>query len=424
MQSDKVMKNVVIVAAGACCPIGFTMEEIFDSLRDAKAAVVPVSRFDTGRLKTGIGGETDLSAVIKGLGKDTISLPFLLEDLQLYENPKLAFALSACMQAITGQSSLSVPLPKWSQDIALFTTAGLEKVSVDALWHGADKDCHISREFPPTWLGEILSSLFSFTKHPPVTIVSACASSTQSIGEAARAVEDGTVEIALAGGTDSMLFPFGINAFNSIGALAEGHSKDCKLAPFDQNRTGTLLGEGSAYVLLTSQGKAEELGLKPLCQVVGYGSSLDGYHPVKPHPEGKGATAALLSALADGNVVPDEVDYVNAHGSGTYHNDIVEALVINEVFSKRAQQIPVSSTKPFYGHLLTAGGAIELLSLLFAFERNQIPPTLNLNKLDERCNLDCVDNVARSCKVDVAVSNSFGLHGQNGVLVLRAIENG
>lgn len=418
------MKNVVIVAAGASCPIGFTMEEMFASLKDSKAAVESVKRFNTSRLRTGVGGEIDLGSVITSLGVDTLSLPFLLEDLQLSDNPKLAFALSACVQAITGQQSLSEPLPEWSQDIALFTTAGLEKISVDALWQGADRDCHICPEFPPAWLGEILSSFFSFTKHPPVTIASACASSTQSIGEAARAVEDGTVEIALAGGTDSMLFPFGINAFNSLGALAEGHSKDCCLAPFDQNRRGTLLGEGSAYVMLTTKEKARELGFKPLCQVVGYASSLDGYHPVKPHPKGKGATAALLSALADGNVVPDEVDYVNAHGSGTYHNDIVEALVINEVFSKRSERIPVSSTKPFYGHLLTAGGAIELLSLLFAFECDLIPPTLNLKKLDERCDLDCVDSIARSSRVDVAVSNSFGLHGQNGVLVLRAIENG
>jgi 3-oxoacyl-(acyl-carrier-protein) synthase len=220
-----------------------------------------------------------------------------------------------------------------------------------------------------------------------------------------------------------MLFPFGINAFNSLGALAEGHSAECKLAPFDQNRGGTLLGEGSAYVLMTSKEKARELGLKPLCQIIGYASSLDGYHPVKPHPEGRGANTALRRALADGKVVPDEVDYVNAHGSGTYHNDLVEALVINEVFSKGERQVPVSSTKPFYGHLLTAGGAIELLSLLFAFDRDLIPPTLNLDKLDESCDIDCVDKT-RSSRVDVAVSNSFGLHGQNGVLVLRAIENG
>ena len=415
------MKDIVICAAGASSPIGLSLDEVFNSLVAGQGALAPIERFDTSRLRTGIGGEVERERLADLLGQKVLSVPFLQQELDLAGNPKLAFALAACSQALTGSSSLSAQLPAWCEEVALYTTAGLEEVSVEVLWQGAQKDRPVCYELPPTYLGEVLASVFSMTAHPPTTVVSACASSTQSIGEAARAIDNGFIEMALAGGTDSMLFPFGINAFNSLSALAEGHDDSCRLAPFDEGRKGTLLGEGAAFFLLCRREKAEALGLSAICEVIGYSSSLDGYHPVKPHPKGAGAKLALERALADGQLEPDKVDYINAHGSGTFHNDIVETLVINEVFAGR--RLPVSSTKPFYGHLLTAGGAIELLSILCAFTKGHIPPTLNFVKEDERCDLDCVPNEARSSKVDVALSNSFGLHGQNGVLVLRAIEN-
>ena len=415
------MDDIVICSAGAVSPIGLSLDEIFDNLAVGNAALKPIKRFDSSRLRTGVGGEVDRLRLFFELGREFVSVPFLQRDLEFAKNPKLAFALGACAQALTGSSSLSATIPTWCEEVALFTTGGLEEVSVEALWQGATVDGPICEELPPTYVGEVICSHFSMNEHPPTTVVSACASSTQSIGEAARAIANGKVNVALAGGTDSMLFPFGLNAFNSLSALAEGHDENCRLAPFDEGRKGTLLGEGAAFFLLCRKQKALELGFTPLCQVIGYASSLDGYHPVKPHPKGAGAKSALYRALADGHIEPSSVDYINAHGSGTLHNDVVEALVINEVFSERS--LPVSSTKPFYGHLLTAGGAIELLSILFAFERDMLPPTLNFQKEDERCRLDCVPNEARSCKVDVAVSNSFGLHGQNGVLVLRAMKN-
>ncbi len=418
------MKNVVIVAAGAACPIGLSLGQIFDSLAKAEAAINPITRFPVSRLRTGKGGSVELSPVIEELGQSKVKVPFWAEDLELCQNPKLAFALSACAQALTGKAALSGEYPSWCKDVKLFTTAGLEEVSVDALWRGISKENHICPEIPPTFIGEVLSSVFSMTEHPPVSVVSACASSTQSIGEAARSIDSGQVELALAGGTDSMLFPFGINAFNSLSALAEGHGDECKLAPFDEGRAGTLLGEGAAYVLLAKREKARELGLAELCEVVGYSSSLDGYHPVKPHPQGAGAELAVRHVLQESGIAAQEVDYINAHGSGTFHNDLVEAAVIKRVFAGCENEVPVSSTKPYYGHLLTAGGAIELLSLLFAFKFQQLPPTLNLSKQDERCPLDVVPNKARKHKVDVALSNSFGLHGQNGVLLLRAVKNG
>jgi len=410
----------MVTGAGVVCPIGRTIDDVFDALAAARPAIGPLDRFATARLRTRVGGQIPLATVIDELGFRRVQAPFFAEPVELADNPKLVFALGACAQALGWPPHR--PAPAWGRRVGLYTTAGLEEVSLDGLWQPSGGERILVREVPPTFVGEILCHCFGLSDRPPVSFVSACASSTQAIGEAFRAIRYGDADLILAGGTDSMLFPFGINAFNSLGALAEGGAGEARLAPFDEDRQGTLLGEGAAYVLLASETAAAELGLTARAEVVGYGSSLDGYHPVMPEPGGRGAAEAVRRALAGADMTPDEVDYVNAHGSGTRHNDGAEARALVDVFGPGAADLAVSSTKPYYGHLLTAGGAVELLSLLFAFERGQVPPTLNLARRDRSVPFDGVPSQPRTMQVRRAASNSFGLHGQNGVLVLAATE--
>jgi 3-oxoacyl-[acyl-carrier-protein] synthase II len=224
----------------------------------------------------------------------------------------------------------------------------------------------------------------------------------------------------IGGGAHSMIHPLGVTGFNRLTALST-FNEDPKRAsrPFDANRGGFVLGEGSGMVILETLEHAQKRGAKILAEVVGYGSTADAFRITDQDPEGMGAVKAMQAALADAELRPDDVDYINAHGTGTKENDSNESLAVRKVFGERAGEVPVSSIKSMMGHLIAAAGSVELITCVLAIRDRILPPTTNLTTPDPECDLDYVPNQARPARVDVALSNSFGFGGQNDTLIIR-----
>ena len=255
---------------------------------------------------------------------------------------------------------------------------------------------------------------------PSLNCLTACAASTQAIGEATEIIRRGDADIMISGGAHSMIHPFGVTGFNRLTALST-FNEDPKSAcrPFDATRGGFVLGEGAGIVILESLDHAKARGAKILAEVIGYGSSCDAYAVTDQHPEGRGAIVAINEALKDANLKPTDIHYINAHGTGTKENDSTETLAVKATFGPHAKNVPMSSIKSMMGHLIAAAGAVELITCVLTIRDNIIPPTANYSQPDPECDLDYVPNVARKAPVDIAMSNSFGFGGQNDTLIVK-----
>jgi len=256
---------------------------------------------------------------------------------------------------------------------------------------------------------------------PTFSCLTACAASTQAIGEATDLIRTGRADLMLAGGTHSMIHPLGVTGFNLLTAISTEHKDEPWRAsrPFDRDRAGFVLGEGSTIMVLEELQHARARGAKIWAEVVGFGTSADAYRMTDIHPEGRGPAAAMRMALADAGCRPDQIDYISAHGTGTTENDKVETLAVKLVFGEHAPKVPMSSVKSTLGHLIAAAGATELMTCVLAIRDQVLPPTMNLENPDPECDLDYVPNAARKAKVEVCLSNSFGFGGQNDSLVVR-----
>lgn len=254
---------------------------------------------------------------------------------------------------------------------------------------------------------------------PCQTIVSACAAATQAIGLGFQMVRQGEADIVLSGGYDSMIFNFGVYAFCLLGLMSTCNDDPRQaMKPFDRRRDGFALGEGAGVLILEERQHALGRGAKIYARIAGYGSSIDAYKVTDPHPEGRGAVLAMRAALRDAGIAPGAIGYINAHGTATPKNDRIETMAIKEVFGRRAYDIPVSSTKSMIGHLMAAGGALELIATILGMNNGFIPPTINYQEPDPNCDLDYVPNKARHAHVGTALSNSFGLGGQNASIIV------
>jgi 3-oxoacyl-[acyl-carrier-protein] synthase II len=254
---------------------------------------------------------------------------------------------------------------------------------------------------------------------PVMVNVSACAAGTQAIGEAMQAIRDGVVDLAIAGGYDSMVNPLGFGGFCMLDAMSKSNDLAAGASrPFDVHRDGFVLGEGAGMVVLEEASAARARGATILAEVLGYGSTLDAYRVSDPAPDQAGAVACIRAALLDGGVEPGSIDYVNAHGTATRKNDPAETAALRAVFGDHADRLAVSSTKSQMGHLIGAAGAVELLAAVFALQRQVLPATINLERPDPACDLDYVPNVPRPGRVRAVLSNSFGFGGQNAAIVL------
>ncbi|HNV70523.1 MAG TPA: beta-ketoacyl-[acyl-carrier-protein] synthase family protein [Candidatus Ozemobacteraceae bacterium] len=392
--------RVVMTGVGVICACGHDGDSFWNALSRGESGLRAIRRFDTSTLVTKVGGEVDLTS----LDKPPCTVRSPIEDTKAY------LAWNALQQI----------LHLVQKEDALITTVGLERIDLATIV-GADTETATSPVCPETPPVVLPARLWGAAgvRGPVATQVAACAAGTLAIGHAFRLIRSGWATGVVAGGVDSLLFPFGIHAFNSIGALSEQNERGAAaLAPFDRFRSGTLLGEGAGYVMLEELDRAIRLGHTPLAEILGFGGSMDAYHPVMPCPNGLGASLAMRRALDDARLAPERIQYINAHGTGTWHNDVMEAKAILQVFGDRGRRVPVSSTKPFFGHLLTAAGAVECISALLPLTRGLLPPTLHWRNPDPDIPLDCIPETARpDSEIDVVMSNSYGLGGQNASLV-------
>ena len=263
-----------------------------------------------------------------------------------------------------------------------------------------------------------VSSIFN-AQGPQVNCLTACAASSQAIGEATEIIRRGDADVMISGGAHSMIHPFGITGFNLLTALSTRNDEPTQASrPFDLHRDGFVLGEGSGMVVLESLDHARGRGAHIFGEILGYGATADAYRVTDIHPEGRGAIRCMRMAIADAGIDPSQVDYVNAHGTSTTVNDRVESLACREVFGERALETPVSSTKSMMGHLIAAAGATEAIVCLMAIRDNLLPPTINYENPDPDCDLDYIANQARPQRCEIALNNSFGFGGQNITLAL------
>jgi beta-ketoacyl-acyl-carrier-protein synthase II len=260
---------------------------------------------------------------------------------------------------------------------------------------------------------------------PNATLVTACATGTQTVGEAAAYIQRGKADVMIAGGTEALVKDFSIAGFSAMRALPVNYNHDPTRAsrPFDIDREGFVFSEGSAALVLERREHALNRGAEIYAEVLGYASSSDGYHIAAPHPNGKGAIRTMKWALQDAGIHADEVDYINAHGSSTPLNDAMETSAIKTILGDRAYKIPVNSTKSMLGHAMGASGTLEAIACTLTVKHNLIHPTINLDNPDPECDLDYVPNQARHADVSVAMSNSFGLGGQNACIVIKKYPN-
>jgi 3-oxoacyl-[acyl-carrier-protein] synthase II len=277
----------------------------------------------------------------------------------------------------------------------------------------------------PSLIGNMCSGLVAIeygARGPNFGVVSACATGTHALGEAAHTIRRGEADVMIAGGSEAAITPFAYASFCAMKAMSTHNGEPAKASrPFDRNRDGFVMGEGAGVLVLESLEHARARGARIYCELVGYAATSDGFHITQPDPEGRGLALAMRRALAGAAIPPEEVDYVNAHGTSTPYNDKYETLAIKKVFGDHALKLPVSSTKSMTGHLLGAAGGIESVICAKAIETGRIPPTINLHDPDPDCDLDYVPNVARTAPVRTAVSNNLGFGGQNAVAVFRAV---
>jgi len=411
--------RVVITGLGAITPLGLTVPELWAGLLAGKSGITRITQFDPGDLPCQIAGE------VKGF------------DPNRYINVKEARRMARCSQMVlaTAQEAVrdsgldgGLPDPERSAVILGTAVAGWDKTreALQTLWaHGYSK---INPFLPPSCIPNMPAHHLSRQYRalgPLNTTPTACAAGTQAIGEAAELIRRGAVDLVLTGGVEAVVTDFMIAAFSAMRALPVNYNDAPERAsrPFTKNREGFVFSEGCAILVLESLDGAKRRGARILAEVLGQSSSSDAYHVAVPDPTGSGAVRAISWALRDAGIAPERVDYINAHGTSTPANDLMETNAIKQVFGERAKKIPVSSTKSMIGHPMGAAGAIEAVICVQTLRHGKIAPTINYDAPDPECDLDYVPNAAREAGVRVTLSNSFGLGGQNACLVLGKWED-
>jgi 3-oxoacyl-[acyl-carrier-protein] synthase II len=409
------MRRAVITGLGAVTPVGNDVPTTWANLVAVVSGVDVISRFDADEFPVNIAAE------VKGFDP-TAAMPVKeVRKTGLDVQYGVAAAIEAARDAeyeVTEPSRAGViigsavgGLPQILEQQKVLETRGRERVS-------------------PHWLPNMLVD--STTSHVATqlgmrgvnyAIVSACASGSHAIGDAALVIRRGQADAVLAGGTESAIVPLILAGFCSMRALADGREDPTAASrPFDATRSGFVMAEGAAVVMVEDMEHALRRGARIYCEVIGYGASNDAYHVATPHPESVGVIEMMRAALSSAGISPHDIDYINAHGTSTPYNDAAETLAIKTVFGDHASRLAVSSIKSMIGHLFGAAGAIEALATALTIHHGVIPPTINYRHPDPECDLDYVPNVAREADVKVALSNSMGLGGHNGCVILKKFD--
>lgn len=415
---DSSRRRVVVTGVGAVTPVGNTAASMWESLVNGRSGIGPVTQFDASQHSSRIAGEI----------KDFDPTQWLSEKEVTRNDPFVRFAIGAASMAvedsgleITDQNSARVGVligsgiggtRTWEEQNAVLNERGPSRVSPF---------------FVPMLIADMASgqvSILTGARGPNSTVVTACATGSHAIGDAVEIIRRGAADAMIAGGAEAAVRPLAMAGFCSMRALST-RNDDYEHAsrPFDKERDGFVIGEGSGVVVLEELEHARARGARIYGEVVGYGMSGDAYHITLPAPNGDGAIRCMQLAIEDAGIEPAQIDYINAHGTSTPPNDRTETAAIKEVLGEdSARQVAVSSTKSMMGHLLGAAGAVETIICLLAIKNGVVPPTINYMVPDPDCDLDYVPNEAREMDINYALSNSFGFGGHNATLILAKVQ--
>lgn len=407
--------------------MGHDVETVWAGLKEGKSGVGFTTIFDASRFPTKISAEVK-DWDITDTGEDAKTWEF--------RGRHTKFAAGAAKQAVESSGVLDANVDpvrfgvylgcgEGNQDFGSFTEMMTAALTEDGLDIEAFTKKGLEILNPMTELEQEpnmpcghLASMFN-AQGPNLNCLTACAASSQAIGEASEIIRRGDADVMLSGGTHSMIHPFGVTGFNLLTALSENNEVPEKASrPFDRLRDGFVLGEGSAMVMLEEYEQAKKRGAHIYGEIKGYGTTADAYRITDIHPEGRGAIACMKMAMEEAQVTPEQIDYVNAHGTSTTVNDKIETLSCRNAFGDHAENVPISSTKSMMGHLIAAAGVTELIVCLMAMRDGVLPPTINYENPDPLCDLDYIPNEAREAKCDIALNNSFGFGGQNITLIV------
>ena len=411
------MARVVITGLGVVAPCGIGIETFWQNLITGVSGVGPITRFDASRHDCRIAGEVKGFDPLQWLDKKEA------RKMDLF----IHFAVAAAQMAVE-DAGLKVTSEE-AERVGVFVGTGMGGVPALEESHRILMEkgpSRISAYFIPSIITNLASGQISMRygmKGPNSCVCTACATGNHAIGDAFRLVARGNADVMVAGGTEAVITPLTIGGFSAMRALSTRNDEPTRASrPFDKDRDGFVMGEGSGVMILESLEHARQRGARIYAEIVGYGMSADAYHITQPAPDGEGAARSMALALADGAVRPAEVDYINAHGTSTPTGDVNETQAIKTVFGEHARKVAVSSTKSMTGHLLGAAGGVESVITVLTILHGQVPPTINYEVPDPECDLDYVPNTARLLPVRTALTNSFGFGGTNASLVFRKLD--
>ena len=409
-------RRVVVTGLGIISPVGNTVREAWDNLLAGKSGIGRVSRFDPSRLTCQIAGEvkgfdvTQYISVKEARRMDTFIHYGMAAGLQAWKDSGLEMSSEDPERAgiIFGSGIGGLPM--------------IESTHNELLKNGPRR---VSPFFVPSTIINMIAGNLSImlgTKGPNLAIVTACTTSTHCIGEAAKSIRQGEVEMMIAGGAEATITELTMGGFASARALStRNDAPQAASRPWDKDRDGFVLGEGAGAVILEEYEHAKARGARIYCELVGYGVSSDAFHMTAPAEDGDGAFRCMRNALRDAGLNADGIDYINAHGTSTPLGDIAETMAVKTLLGDRARRVAVNSTKSMTGHLLGAAGGIEAVASILAIRDQTSPPTINLDNPDPMCDLDYVPNAARKMTIRTALSNSFGFGGTNGTLIFARL---
>lgn len=408
-------RRVVVTGMGAITPLGNNVEDTWNGLKDGKNGITPITCFDTENFKTKLAAQV----------KDFDPKEYLEVNDVLRTDRYAQFAVAAAKQAVE-ESKIEGNIEPERFSVIFGTGIGgihtFETEHSKLMERGPRR---VSSLFVPMMIGNMAAGMIAIRhqcRGSAMPAVTACASGANAIGEAMRLVRHGYADAVITGGTEAAVVPSAIAGFVNMQALSTSEDPKAASLPFDKRRGGFVIGEGAVALVLEEYEHAKKRGAKIYGEVCGYGSTCDAYHITAPHPEGCGGAQAMSDAMREAEYTLEDVVYINAHGTGTPMNDMIETKVIKKALGEdMAKKSYVSSTKSMTGHMLGAAGAIEALACLLAINEGIIPPTINLNQQDENCDLNCVPNKAVKADITLALSNSLGFGGHNACLAFRKV---
>ena len=408
--------RVVITGMGAVTPLGNTVDEFWDGLKAGKNGIAPITKFDA----------TETGITVAGELKDFDATNYMQRKISKRMDEFSRYGVAAAVQAVEESG-----IDREKTDMNRFGVivgsgiGGLNAMQEQIIKMNTKGPQRVAPFFVPMAIGNMAAGNISIaigTKGINTSIVTACASGNNSIGEAYHNIKHGYSDVILAGGAEGTINEIGISGFAALTALSTSTDPDRASIPFDKERTGFVMGEGAAVLMLESLDHALERGATIYAEIVGYGSTGDGYHMTAPTPDGSGAGRAMQDAMAEAGITPADVGYINAHGTSTGANDSAETMAIKYAFGDEAKNVAISSTKSMTGHLLGAAGAIEAVACVKALQDGFLPPTIGLQVPDEACDLDYIPNVGRKADIKYTLNNSLGFGGHNAVTCFKKWE--